>query len=201
MAAQGQQGFELAEARADAHVVAVMRQDDDGQGGDVADFHGVGGRCVLRRQRRVGHAAAGAVVLRAHAVGVAEDAGEGLGIAAVTAGAGDVRQRFVAIQQKARGVVQADAFQRLVDGLAQNRAVEAVPMVGREAGDVGKTGEVYVVRVVLVQVLQHFGKAGFVVFEVAHGFSFARIMRAATGRILRFRAGNGNGASSPRVAL
>ncbi len=30
---------------------------------------------------------------------------------------------------------------------------------------------------------------------------FARIMRAATGRILRFCAGNGNGASSPRVAL
>ena len=99
-----------------------------------------------------------------------------MGIAAVTAGTGNVRQRFVAIQQEARGVVQADAFQRLEDGFAQHRAVDAVPMAGREAGDVGKTGEVNVVRVVLVQVLQHFGKAGFVVFGVTHGFSFARIM-------------------------
>ena len=168
LAAQGEQAFSVAEGRADVHVVAVVRQDGDRQRRDVADFQRV--RAGFNRRRgRAGRAATGAVVLRVLAVGFAEDADKGLGVAAVTAGAGDLRQRFVAAEQQVRGVVQADAFQGFGDGFAHDHAVDAVPVTGREAGDVGEAGKVDFVRVVAVQVLQHFGETGFVVFGVAHG--------------------------------
>ena len=105
--------------------------------------------------------AIGAIVGRRLAIGILERPREGVG-RAVAGALGDCPDRHVRVRQPIRRSKQPQPPNRGADRLAAHGRVDAMPVIGREAGDLGETVGIDVLFQVRVDVVRNPVQPGFV---------------------------------------